>query len=174
MIFQYFVNRRKKKRIWEDFSCDANANRNIWSERRKLAESILYLVKLNWMYTSKFVAELNWIFRWYIEEIGFEFSTSKIMGIYLSEWKISTKKKKERLNFHPIPRQIKAILIIDILQNFKRMISMKLNFSKHSRSASDEGRNLFERKVNSKKRRDDWSKKRERENKETKEKSIPF
>ena len=43
-----------------------------------------------------------------------------------------------------------------------------------SRSASDEGKNLFERKVNSKKRRDDWSKKRERENKETKEKSIPF
>lgn len=84
------------------------------------------------------------------------------------------KKEKERLNFHPIPRQIKAILIIDIFQNFKRMISMKLNFSKHSRSASDEGKNLFERKVNSKKRRDDWSKKRERENKETKEKSIPF
>lgn len=96
------------------------------------------------------------------------------MGIYLSEWKIS-KKKKERLNFHPIPRQIKAILIIDIFQNFKRMISMKLNFSKHSRSASDEGRNLFERKVNSKKRRDDWSKKRERERERVRrQKKNPF
>lgn len=43
-----------------------------------------------------FVAELNWIFRRYIEEIGFEFSTSKIMEIYLSS---CARRRRKKLNF---------------------------------------------------------------------------